>query len=278
MKLIALIENKSNSDLIGEHGLAIHIEYNGKHYLLDTGASDYFTDNALKLGVDLSRVDAAILSHSHYDHSGGYNGFFYINKRANVYVRKEAKELCYGKIGPFKRYIGIPKDILNKYADRFIYVHEDYKINEGVWLISHKTDNLEARGKKAHMYRMTNNGLKPDDFHHEQSLVFDTDDGLVILNSCSHGGIDNIVEEVKATFEGKKVLAVMGGFHLMGFTGTSSMSIKSEEVEALGKRLVDLGVEHIYTCHCTGDPAYKILKKTLGDRVEYFSTGTVVEL
>ncbi|MCS4516216.1 hypothetical protein JTS93_08195 [Clostridium botulinum] len=64
----------------------------------------------------------------------------------------------------------------------------------------------------------------------------------------------------------------------MGFTGTSSMSIKSKEVEALGKRLVDLGVEHIYTCHCTGDPAYKILKKTLGDRVEYFSTGTVVEL
>ncbi len=65
-----------------------------------------------------------------------------------MYVRKEAKELCYGKMGPFKRYIGIPKDILNKYADRFIYVHEDYKINEGVWLISHKTDNLEGRGKK----------------------------------------------------------------------------------------------------------------------------------
>ncbi len=195
-----------------------------------------------------------------------------------MYVRKEAKELCYGKMGPFKRYIGIPKDILNKYADRFIYVHEDYKINEGVWLISHKTDNLEGRGKKAHMYRMTKNGLKPDDFHHEQSLVFDTDDGLVILNSCSHGGIDNIVKEVKATFQGRKVLAVIGGFHLMGFMGTSSMSIKAEEVKALGNRLVDLGVEHIYTCHCTGDPAYKILKKTLGDTVEYFSTGTFVEL
>ena len=52
-----------------------------------------------------------------------------------MYVRKEAKELCYGKIGPFKRYIGIPKGILDKYADRFIYVHEDYKIHEGVHLI-----------------------------------------------------------------------------------------------------------------------------------------------
>jgi 7,8-dihydropterin-6-yl-methyl-4-(beta-D-ribofuranosyl)aminobenzene 5'-phosphate synthase len=278
MKLIALIENKSNSELTGEHGLAVYIEYNGKHYLLDTGASDHFVDNAAKLGVDLSMIDTAILSHSHYDHSGGYNGFFDKNNKANVYVRKEAKELCYAKIGPFKRYIGIPKGILDKYADRFIYVHEDYKIDEGVWLISHKTDNLEVRGKKAHMYRMTKNRLKPDDFHHEQSLVFETADGLVILNSCSHGGIDNIVEEVKATFQGKKVLAVIGGFHLMGLTGTSSMNTKAEEVESLGNRLVEFGVKHIYTCHCTGDPAYKILKKTLGERVEYFSTGTIVEL
>ncbi|NFV11474.1 MBL fold metallo-hydrolase [Clostridium sporogenes] len=278
MKLIALIENKSNSELIGEHGLAIYIKYNGKRYLLDTGASDSFINNAFKLGIDLSMVDAAILSHGHYDHSGGYNGFFHINKKANVYIREEAKELCYGKIGPFKRYIGIPKGILNKYEDRFIYVDKDYKIDEGVWLISHKADNLETKGKKAHMYRMTENGLKPDNFYHEQSLVFDTDDGLVILNSCSHAGIDTIVEEVKDIFKGKKVLAVIGGFHLMGITGTRSMRIKAEEVEALGNRLVQLGVEHIYTCHCTGEPAYKILKKTLGNRVEYFSTGTVVEL
>ncbi len=278
MKLIALIENKSNSELIGEHGLAIYIKYNGKKYLLDTGASDSFIDNALKLGIDLSMVDTAILSHGHYDHSGGYNGFFHINKKANVYIREEAKELCYGKIGPFKRYIGIPKDILKKYESRFIYVDKDYKIDEGVWLVSHKADNLETKGKKAHMYRMTENGLKPDNFYHEQSLVFDNDDGLVILNSCSHAGIDTIVEEVKDIFKGKKVLAVIGGFHLMGITGTKSMRIKAEEVEAIGNRLVQLGVEHIYTCHCTGEPAYKILKKTLGNRVEYFSTGTVVEL
>lgn len=278
MKLIALIENKSNSELIGEHGLAIYIEYNGKQYLLDTGASDSFAENALKLGVDLSMIDAAILSHGHYDHSGGYNVFFHKNKKANVYVRKEAKELCYGKIGPFKRYIGIPKGILDEYVDRFVYVQEDYKIDEGVYLICHKTDNLELRGKKAHMYRRTRNGIKPDDFQHEQSLVFETNEGLIILNSCSHSGIDNIVEEVKKSFKGKKVLAVIGGFHLMGLIGTSSMRIKAKEVEELGNRLVDLEVEHIYTCHCTGDPAYKILKKTLGDRVKYFSTGTVVEL
>lgn len=278
MKIIALIENKSDSELKKEHGLAVYIEYKHKHYLLDTGASNCFIDNAEKLGVDLSRVDEAILSHSHYDHSGGYKGFFDLNDKANVYIREEAKELCYIKMGLVKKYVGIPRGILDEYIDRFVYVQKDYKIDEGVWLIPHKTKNLEVKGKKAHMYRMTKDGLKPDDFGHEQSLVFETDDGLIILNSCSHGGIDNIVQEVKATFQRQKVLAVIGGFHLMGIRGTSSMSVKAEEVEALAKQLIQSGVGHIYTGHCTGDPAYKILKKTLDERVHYFSTGTIVEL
>lgn len=277
MKLIALIENKSNNDLIAEHGLAVYIEYNKKKYLLDTGLSDNFVENAKKLDIDLENVDVAILSHNHSDHSGGYDGFFNINKKANVYVRNEVKNKCYIKIGPIKKYIGIPEGILDKYSNRFIYIDEDYKIDEGVWLISHKTENLESRGKKAHMYRMTKNGLKPDDFKHEQSLVFETKNGLIVLNSCSHGGIDNIVKEVKNTFKGKKVFAVIGGFHLMGLKGPNSMNITKEEVEALGKRLIDLGVEHIYTCHCTGDPAYKILRSTVGEKVQYFSTGTIVE-
>ena len=277
MKLIALIENKSNNDLIAEHGLAVYIEYNKKKYLLDTGLSDNFVENAKKLDIDLENVDVAILSHNHSDHSGGYDGFFNINKKANVYVRNEVKNKCYIKIGPIKKYIGIPEGILDKYSNRFIYIDEDYKIDEGVLLISHKTENLESRGKKAHMYRMTKNGLKPDDFKHEQSLVFETKNGLIVLNSCSHGGIDNIVKEVKNTFKGKKVFAVIGGFHLMGLKGPNSMNITKEEVEALGKRLIDLGVEHIYTCHCTGDPAYKILRSTVGEKVQYFSTGTIVE-
>lgn len=277
MKVITLIENKAKDELKSEHGLAVYIEYNGKRYLLDAGKTDRFSENAIKLDVDLSKIDVGVLSHSHYDHSGGYNVFFSRNKKAKVYIRKEAKELCYSKLGPFKRYVGIPKEILDKYSDRFIYIDKDYKIDEGVWLISHKANNLENKGKKSHMYRMTKDGLKPDNFKHEQSLVFETKKGLIVLNSCSHIGIDNIVKEIKKAFKEKKVFAVIGGFHLMGIIGPSSMRTKDEEVENLGKRLVSFGVEHVYTCHCTGTPAYKVLKKTLGNKVEYFSTGTVIE-
>ncbi len=278
MKITALIENKATGNLIGEHGLAVHIAYNGKQYLLDTGASNKFLNNANQLGIDLKNIDTAVLSHCHYDHSSGYDGFFSKNSKAKVYLQSAARELCYAKLGLIKIYIGIPKGILNTYSDRFVFVDGDYQIDEGVWLIPHKTMGLAAKGKKAHMYRKTEQGFVADDFQHEQSLVFEVEKGLVILNSCCHGGVDNIIEEVMETFHGKEVVAVIGGFHLMGSTGIKSMSEKPEDVRVLGKRLYDLNVRHIYTGHCTGDPSYKILKEELGERLQYFSTGTIVEL
>ncbi len=278
MKLTALIENKAGGGLTGEHGLAIHIEYNGKQYLLDTGASDLFLGNADKMGINLADIDTAFLSHGHYDHSGGFEGFFSRNGKAKVYIQNAATDSYYVKIGPFRHYVGIPKGLLDNYDDRFVFVEGDRQIDEGVRLISHKTAGLAAIGKKAHMYRKTRKSFAADDFEHEQSLVFEAGSGLVILNSCCHGGIDNIVKEAREAFDGKEVAAVFGGFHLMGFKGTSSMSGKPEEVKGLAKRLTALGVKHVYTGHCTGDPAFEILKEELGERLHYFRTGATAEL
>lgn len=285
MKIVALIENNICEDskeaygceLTAEHGLAIYIEYEGRNYLLDTGSSNLFSQNADNMGIDLSTIDVGILSHAHYDHSGGYDEFFKRNEKAKVYVRKEAFEKCYIKAGPVKRYIGIPEGILDANADRFVYVGEDCQIDEGVWLIAHKDRDLKMRAKKAHMYRQTSTGWLIDDFKHEQSLVFETNEGLVILNSCCHGGVDTIIEEVKEAFPDKKVKAMIGGFHLMGLTGAGSMAGKPEEIRALADKLKVLGVEEIYTGHCTGEPAYHILKEELGNRLQYFGTGCIVE-
>lgn len=278
MKLTVLIENKAEENLLGEHGLCVHVEFNGKQYLLDSGASDRFLHNAWKLGIAVKEVDTAVLSHAHYDHSGGYEAFFSENEKAKVYLQGAAKEQCYAKVGLFKKYIGIPEGVLETYSDRFVFVDGDHQLDEGVWLISHRKAGWAARGKKAHMYRKTEMGIVPDDFVHEQSLVFETGNGLVILNSCSHGGIENIIEEVTDKIRGKEVLAVIGGFHLMGLRGTSSMGVSEGDVRTLGRRLTELRVKHVYTGHCTGDPAYRILEEVLGKHLESLSTGTVIEL
>jgi 7,8-dihydropterin-6-yl-methyl-4-(beta-D-ribofuranosyl)aminobenzene 5'-phosphate synthase len=118
----------------------------------------------------------------------------------------------------------------------------------------------------------------PDDFSHEQSLVFETENGLVILNSCCHAGADTVIREVKDALPGRDVLAVFGGFHLMGLSGPDSMADKPEDIRALADRIAGLGVKALYTGHCTGGPAYEILKQELAEKLHYFSTGTVVEL
>ena len=112
--------------------------------------------------------------------------------------------------------------------------------------------------------------LRPDDFSHEQSLVFETQRGLCIFNSCSHAGASEIIEEVRATFPGRPIYAYVGGFHLYRKT--------PEEVEAFAERLAECGVERILTGHCTGDEAFAILKARLGERITQFRVGLEADI
>ncbi|MBQ5583823.1 MAG: MBL fold metallo-hydrolase, partial [Ruminiclostridium sp.] len=97
MRAVILMDNLSNNpDLTPEWGLAIYIEFEGKKYLLDTGAGPLFAENAEKLGIDLADVDFGILSHAHYDHADGMDTFFEKNTKADFWLRHPAKENCYG--------------------------------------------------------------------------------------------------------------------------------------------------------------------------------------
>ncbi|MDF2487019.1 MAG: beta-lactamase domain protein, partial [Herbinix sp.] len=234
-------------------------------YLLDSGASDKFLINTKALKIDVKEIDYAILSHAHYDHAGGMGAFFDHNDKASFYLRSGSRENSYLKIAFLKKYIGLEHGILQRSQDRIIMAEGDYVIEPGVFLIPHKTEGLEKIGRKAFLYVNSEGQYKPDNFNHEQSLVFDTAQGLVILNSCSHGGADTIIREIQETFPEKQVYALIGGFHLI--------KQSSKEVRKLAIKLKESGVKHIYTGHCTGDKAFKILKEELQDRVDYLSTG-----
>jgi 7,8-dihydropterin-6-yl-methyl-4-(beta-D-ribofuranosyl)aminobenzene 5'-phosphate synthase len=261
--------------LFGEWGLSVYVEFEGKRYLLDTGASHLFAKNAGVMGVDLSKIDVGILSHAHFDHSDGMAKFFHANKTAPFYLRKGAGENCYHThklLGRFTyhEYIGIHKGFLKRFADRIRFAEGDMQIAPNVYLVPHKTPGLEAIGERAHLSVKENGKYRYDSFDHEQSLVFDTPKGLFVMNSCSHGGADNIVKEIEATFPGKKIYAILGGFHLFRY--------KDEVVRAFAERLRELDVQKIYTGHCTGNRAFEILYEVLGDRAEQMRCGMTIEL
>lgn len=271
MLVKVLIDNVSKDELVSEWGLAFYIEYEGHKILLDAGQSAGFADNAKKLGIDLKEIEYGVLSHGHYDHADGMPTFFANNEKASFYLRKGTAETCYGKKNRFfHHYNGIKKGTLETYADRIVYVEGDYELTKGVYLIPHKTLGLEKIAKKANLYVREHGRWYPDDFAHEQSLVFDTPKGLVIFNSCSHGGADNIINEVAATFPEKEICALIGGFHLY--------KASEDYIRELAKRIRGTGILKVVTGHCTGEEAYKLLKEELGDTLEQMYTGMTIEI
>lgn len=263
--LTVIVDNIPNGDISGEWGLGILVEYGDKKILADAGASGLFAENLAKLGFDIKDIDCATLSHAHYDHANGMPVFFQKNEKAKFYLRDSTGEDCYFKKFFIKRYIGLPKNVLYDYAERIEFVSGDYRICDGVYLIPHKTPGLEKIGKREMMYKRTQQGWKPDDFSHEQSLVLDTAKGLVIINCCSHGGTVNIINEVKATFPGKHVHALIGGFHLFNKS--------KKEIREVARAIMQTGIDFVCTGHCTKERAYNIMKNELGEKLDQLRVG-----
>ena len=270
MRATVLVDNIPGEDLPGEWGLSVYIRHGGHTVLLDVGASGLFVENAAALGADLAAVEYGVLSHAHYDHGDGLDDFFAANARADFYIRAGARENCFGYHGDSFDYIGLRRGTLARHRDRIVYARGLTELYPGAWLLPHTTPGLDRIGQRAGMYLEEENGCRPDDFAHEQTLVMEAASGLAVFSSCSHGGVMNILREVGEAFPGRRIKALVGGFHLY--------ETEEAEIRALAAMLRDAGTDRIVTGHCTGQEAYDILKEELGDGVEQLHTGLVIEI
>lgn len=249
LRVTVLIENSAPEGLLREHGLSFYLEYRGRRFLLDAGESGAFLVNAERLGVDLSRVEKAALSHGHYDHADGLAAFFAANRTASVYARPRITDAEYHG----QEFIGVNPGLLQRHGKRFDLADGPRELSPGLHLV-------------------------PDEIPHEQSLIAETEEGLVVFNSCCHAGAGHIVRALKERFPGKPVRALLGGFHLMGSDGPKSLGAAPGIVKNLGDWLLDeLEVGTLYTGHCTGAPAFALLKEGHPDRVAPLHTGLVLE-
>lgn len=269
MKATVLADNIGKESLPGEWGLSIYIIYGNEKFLLDAGASSLFTENAKALSLPLEDIDYGILSHAHYDHANGIPYFFQKNTKARFYLQKSCRENCYARKDGETEYIGIPQTLLSAYKDRLAYADGDAILSDGVYLVAHKGKNREKIGEREQMYLKENGQYIPDSFDHEQSLVFDTEKGLVIFNSCSHGGAANIIREIEETFPERKVRALIGGFHLFNKT--------DEEIRNLALQIKETKIETICTGHCTGEHGFELLQEELGSMVQQLQVGLTLE-
>lgn len=274
-----LVENSSAEGLLCEHGLSVHLRYRRAgaetNVVLDFGQSGAFAENARTLGVDLDCVDAAVLSHAHYDHADGMPAFFERNSEAPLYLSAACAETCWSTKGGTTdaHYIGIGVGLLDAYGARLRRVPTDTvtTIAPGIHLVPHTTEGLAEAGSSAGMLLRGEDGWLPDDFAHEVSLVFELGEGdqapLAVFNSCSHAGLSVIAGEVRAAFPGRAIAAYVGGLHLVHASDEAILDVA---------RAVDaVGIGCVYTGHCTGAHALELLECALPGRVVALRPGLV---
>lgn len=276
MKITVLVENTGPSELIIEHGLSLYIEFNDKKYLLDAGPSDSFFKNAHALSIDLDRVDKAVLSHGHYDHGDGFMVFLNQYKDKVVYGAKNIFDDYYSGSGGSVHYIGLSSK-LKQMKNRFNTTLKDTKIDEKIYLILDDVSNTKEIGVQKKLYKKVDDVLQPDNFDHELSLVFDTPKGLVICNSCSHAGLESIVDNIKKRLN-KPVYAYVGGLHMKSTKNhIETSSFTEEQIQNLCI-FIEKNIQYVLTGHCTGNVSYDLLKKYLKDRIDFLTTGKTIEI
>jgi len=256
----------SDSSLQKDWGYAAFIEYGGKRILFDTGNNpDILAQNAKARGIDLTKLDFVVMSHRHGDHMGGLSYVLKVNPHVKIYAPKEGFGV-YGADLPgtfFRKEPSLPADLryfggappdVMRFGSAwpgtdFQLIDKNTEIAPNihlVTLISDKPGTMELR---------------------ELSLVFNTQDGIVIVVGCSHPGIDRIVESARAI--NPNVRLITGGFHLVVAT--------DQDIEKTVTALHDsFKVEYVAPGHCTGEPAFAALKKAFGAHYLYAGLGTTL--
>ena len=161
--------------------------------------------------------------------------------------------------------------------NRFNTISKDTKIDEKIYLILDDVSNAKEIGVQKKLYKKVDDVLQPDNFNHELSLVFDTPKGLVICNSCSHAGLESIVDNIKKRLN-KPVYAYVGGLHMKSTKNhIETSSFTEEQIQNLCI-FIEKNIQYVLTGHCTGNVSYDLLKKYLKDRIDFLTTGKTIEI
>ena len=259
MKLTVLIENTrpENSALVAEHGLSFLVETPRKKFLFDCGQTGAAWANAAALGINLAEIKFAALSHSHYDHAGGFPSLLNFARIEKIFVgenfwaEKFSNETYRG--------CGFDEKFLAARGVEEIICRDVTEIDSGAWLVGNfaRRNNFETIPKKF----LLGEKKIPDDFRDEIVLVLRGAGGLAIVTACAHSGIVNIVESVREKFSAP-IRTVIGGLHL---TGASD-----ERISKTLAALKNFGVKKILPCHCSGENFMR--------NFERISTGSVIEI
>jgi len=273
IRITVLVENTAQGlGLLAEHGLAYWIECGGQRVLFDTGQGGAIANNAYRLAVPLYDVDAVVLSHGHYDHTGGLAHVLRDNRSVRLYAHPAALEpkFARNKDGT-SREIGMPylcEQPLRKRKEQWVKTESPTEILKGLCVTGPVPRGTEFEDTGGPFF-LDAACQRPDPLADDQSLFFESAGGTVVLLGCAHAGVVNTLQYIRQLTGSRPVAFLIGGMHLVG----ASEERLGRTIEAF--RALDVG--RIAPAHCTGMPATVALWNAFAKRCVLCHVGTQFE-
>ena len=274
LRITTLSENTAGmGDFLAEWGLSILVETDDMNILLDTGKSISVPFNADTLGIDLSCVDRIVLSHGHYDHTGGlFDVLRRMGKWVDIIGHPDIWADKYTNREGQYRYIGIPyqRQWLENQGATFTHSSEPVKLADNIMTTGEILMKTDFESVASALLVRGDGGYHQDQILDDLAIIIMTEPGLVVILGCAHRGIINTLYQARQQTGVDKVHTVLGGAHLVGES--------EEQVWATIAALRELDVQRLGLCHCTGLPAASLIAQEFGERFFFNVTGTVTEL
>jgi 7,8-dihydropterin-6-yl-methyl-4-(beta-D-ribofuranosyl)aminobenzene 5'-phosphate synthase len=257
--------------VLGEHGFSVFLETDSGNWLWDTGNGKTILHNAAALGLDLKTVKGIVLSHNHWDHTGGLLPVAQACAGVEVFAHPALFRETHHTGDEAREPLGIPhtREELEAAGASFHFSADFREIAPSLWLTGEvpRVTEFETGGMRQ-MIR-TADGDMEDDVSDDQSAVIETEKGLVVVLGCCHSGLINTLTCISEKLGTRRFHAVFGGTHL----APASRETRTKVLRALG----DFDIERIGVSHCSGLEIAAPLAHMYGDRFSYFGVGTVLE-